>query len=147
MATRPERSYAQFNFLVDFGTGGPGAGFQECSGLGPEVSVTEYRAGHDLENPVRKIPGRPKAANVTLKRGVIGAPDLYPWLEDIRNGTPAAARTVTIRLQNEARTAIVRTWKFARARIIKYVSGPLNAKGTDVAMEELTLSYEGLEME
>lgn len=34
-----------------------------------------------------------------------------------------------------------------RARIIKHVSGPHNAKGTDVAMEELTLAYERLELE
>ena len=147
MATRPERPYAKFNFLVDFGTGGPGAGFQECSGLSTEITVAEYRAGHDLENRVPKIPGLHKATNVTLKRGVIGTPDLYQWLEAIRNGTPGAARTVTIRLQNEERTALVRTWKLVRARIIKHVSGPLNAKGTDIALEELTLSYEGLEKE
>jgi phage tail-like protein len=132
---------------VDFGTGGPSAGFQECSSLVTEVPDAEYRAGHDMENHVRKITGQHKATNLTLKRGVIGTPDFYQWLEDTRKGKPGASRTVIIRLQNEKRTAIVRTWKFARARIIKHVSGPLNAKGTDVAMEELTLSYEGLKME
>ena len=147
MATRPIRPYAQFNFLVDFGTGGPGAGFQECSSLGTEVPDAEYRAGHGLENRVRKIPGQHKATDLTLKRGVIGTPDFNQWLEDTRNGKPGASRTVIIRLQNEKRTAIVRKWKLARARIIKHVSGPLNAKGTDVAIEELILSYEGLKME
>ena len=44
-------------------------------------------------------------------------------------------------------TAIVQTWKLLRARIIKHTSGPLNAKGTDVAMEELVVAYERLEME
>ena len=39
------------------------------------------------------------------------------------------------------------TWKLLRARIIKHVSGPLNAKGTDVALEELVVAYERLEME
>ena len=42
---------------------------------------------------------------------------------------------------------IVMTWKLLRARIIKHRSGPLNGKGTDVAMEELTLAYERLELE
>ena len=37
--------------------------------------------------------------------------------------------------------------KLLRARIIKHTSGPLNAKGTDVAMEELVVAYERLEME
>ena len=65
----------------------------------------------------------------------------------IRNGDQAAYRTVTVQLQNEDHTAVVQTWKLLRARIIKHVSGPMNAKGTDVAMEELTLAYERLEME
>jgi hypothetical protein len=43
--------------------------------------------------------------------------------------------------------ATVLTWKLLRARLIKHTSGPLNAKGTDVAMEELTLAYERLELE
>ena len=30
---------------------------------------------------------------------------------------------------------------------MKHVSGPLNAKGCDVAIEELTLAYERLELE
>ena len=38
-------------------------------------------------------------------------------------------------------------WQLRRARIVRYVSGPLNARGTDVAMEELTLAYERLEQE
>jgi phage tail-like protein len=84
---------------------------------------------------------------VTLKRGVIGSLNLYQWLDDIRNGNQMAERTVKIQLQSEDHTTVVQTWKLLRARIIKHVSGPLNAKGTDVAMEELTLAYERLEME
>ena len=41
----------------------------------------------------------------------------------------------------------MQTWKLLRARIIKHTSGPFNAKGTDVALEELTLAYERLELE
>jgi phage tail-like protein len=94
-----------------------------------------------------KITGLNKSTDVTLKRGVIGSLNLYQWLNDIRNGDQKAFRTVTIQMQNEDHTAVVATWKLLRARIIKHTSGPLNAKGTDVAMEELTLAYERLEME
>jgi phage tail-like protein len=78
---------------------------------------------------------------------VIGSVGLYQWLNQIRNGDQAAARTIRIQLQNEDHTEVAVTWILLRARIIKHVSGPLNAKGTDVAMEELTLAYERLEME
>jgi phage tail-like protein len=149
MAVLRDRPYVQFNFLVDLGNGtdGPEAGFQECSNIGMEVTVAEYRNGNEKENSVRKITGLNKSTDVTLKRGVIGSLNLYNWLNDIRNGNQNAFKDITIELQNEDHTAVVLTWRLRRARIIKHISGPMNAKGTDVAMEELTLAYERLDME
>ena len=150
MAVLRERPYVQFNFLVNLGDGttdGVEAGFQEVSGIGMEVTVSEYRNGNEKENSVRKITGLNKSTDVTLKRGVIGSLNLYQWLNDIRNGNQNAMRNVVIQLQNEDHTAVVQTWKLMRARITKHTSGPLSAKGTDVAMEELVLAYERLEME
>ena len=150
MAVLRENPYGEFNFLVDFGTGdtdGPEAGFQEISGIGQEVTVIEYRNGNDKLNSVRKLTGLNKAADVTLKRGIIGSLGLYQWLNQIRNGEQGATRTVRIHLQNEDRTEIAMTWTLLRARAVRHVGGPLNAKGTDVAMEELTLAYERLELE
>jgi phage tail-like protein len=150
MAVLRDRPYNQFNFLVDLGSGnteGPEAGFQEVSAIGMEVEVIEYRNGNAKENQVTKITGLAKYPNVTLKRGLIGSLNLYQWLDQIRNGDQAALRTVTIQLQSEDHTQVVQTWKLLRARIVKHTSGPFNAKGTDVAMEELVLAYERLEME
>jgi phage tail-like protein len=150
MAVLRDLPYAQFNFLVDVGTGqteGPEAGFQECSGISMTVDVIEYRNGNDKENSPRKLTGLAKVSDVTLKRGLIGSLTLYKWIDQIRNGDQSALRTVTIQLQNEDHTAVVMTWKLLRARIVKHTTGPLNAKGTDVAMEELTLAYERLELE
>ena len=151
MAVLRDRPYVQFNFLVDLGTGntdGPDAGFQEVSGIGMEVTVSEYRNGNEKENSVRKITGLNKSTDVTLKRGVIGSLTLYNWLNQVRNGDQNALRTVLIHLQNEDHTAIVQSWKLLRARPIKNNSvASLNAKGTDVAIEELVLAYERLEIE
>jgi phage tail-like protein len=128
-------------------TNTPQAGFQEVSGIGMEVTITEYRPGNYAFNNVIKTAGLNKATDVTMKRGVIGSLDLYKWLDDVRNGASSGLRTVTIELKNEDRSQTVQTWRLINARIMKHVSGPFNAKGTDVAMEELTLSYERLEME
>ena len=150
MAVLRDRPYAQFNFLVDLGSGtteGPEAGFQECSAISTSVDVIEYRNGNDKENGPRKLTGLSRVADVTLKRGIIGSLALYQWINQIRNGDPNALRNVVIQLQNEDHTAVVMTWKLVRARIIKHTSGPLNAKGTDVAIEEITLAYERLELE
>jgi phage tail-like protein len=150
MAVIRERPYTQFNFLVDLGDGtteGPHAGFQDVSAIATEVAVTEYRNGNSKENAAIKITGLSKVADVTLKRGVIGALDLYQWLNDIRNGNQNALRTVTIQLQSEDHGAVVQTWRLLRARIVKHSSGPLNARGNDVAVEEIVLAYERLEIE
>jgi phage tail-like protein len=150
MAVLRDRPYSQFNFVVDLGTGntdGPDAGFQEVSGIGMEVVVAEYRNGNAKENHVIKVTGLSKYPDVTLKRGLIGSLSLYQWLDQIRNGDQGALRTVVIQLQNEDHTQTVQAWKLLRARIVKHVSGPFNAKGTDVAMEEIVLAYERLELE
>src|SRR3954468_18269139 len=133
MALLRERPYVQFNFLVDLGTGnseGPEAGFQEVSGIGMEVTVSEYRNGNARENSVWKITGMNKSTDVTLKRGVIGSLNLYQWLDDIRNGNQGAMRDVTISLLSEDHNPVM-SWRLKNARIIKYVAGPFNAKGTD----------------
>jgi phage tail-like protein len=145
MAGPREHAYVQFNFLIDLGAGGSGphGGFQECSSIGMDQTVAKYDRAPEKPNNVQKIKGLNKATDVTLKRGVIGSIAFNEWLKQGRMG---ADRTITITLQGERREA-VQTWKLLRARIIKHVSGPFKAKGTDVAMEELTIAYERLEME
>ena len=150
MAVLRDRPYGQFNFLVDLGDGqtdGPDAGFQDCSPITTSLSVVEYRNGNEKENSPRKVTGLEIVDDVTLRRGIIGSLKLYQWLDQVRNGDVGAIRNVTISLQNEDHTAVVMTWKLLRARPVKYTAGPLNGKGTDVAMEELTLAYERLELE
>lgn len=150
MAVVRDRPYTQFNFLVDIGSGtteGPSAGFQEVSAISTEVAVTEYRNGNSKENAPIKITGLNKASDVTLRRGVIGSLELYAWLNDIRNGNQNALRTVTIQLQNEDHSQVVQAWKLLRARIVKHSSGPFNGRGSDVAVEEIVLACERIELE
>jgi phage tail-like protein len=149
VAVQRDNPYAHFNFLVDIGTGdtdGPEAGFQECSEIGMSIDVIEYRNGNDKVNSVRKLPGLARAGDVTLKRGIIGSLNLYNWIDQVRNGDPGARRNVLIQLQSEDHTQVVLTWKLVGAFPVKHSGGPLNAKGTDVAIEELTLAYERLEL-
>ena len=150
MPPRRNQPYLQFNFLVNLGAGiteGADAGFQEVSGIGTEVTVAEYRNSSAKGDSLVKLVGLNKAREVTLKRGLIGSLCLDQWLSEIRKSNQAALRNVTIQLQSEDHSAVVQTWKLIRARIIKHTSGPMNAKGTDVSMEELVLAYERLEME
>lgn len=148
MAVLRAHPYGNQHFLVDLGAGntGPEAAFCEVVIPGIAIDVVEYRTGSDKENGVRKLPGLTRYPDVTLRRGIAGSLDLYNWINDLRNGAPNAGRTVTIQLLSEDRTAVL-TWKLLRAWPAKYTGPTLNGKGTDVAIEELVLSYERLEME
>jgi phage tail-like protein len=151
MATQRNTPYANFNFLVDLSDGTvsqPIGGFSEASGLNIEITVAEYRAGNDATNHVRKVPGVHKSGDVTLKRGVMGAQNLYGWINAVREGNvDDAKRTVTVTLLKENREPVL-TWKLLGAMPLKWTGPQLSAKGgTDVAIEEFVLSVETVEQE
>lgn len=144
-----ERPFAQFNFLVDLGDGkteGALAGFQEVSGLGLEVQASEYRPGNYAENSPMKITTMVKVPDVTLKRGVMGADDLYKWLNEVRNGSQEQLKMVTISLKSEDHKTTVQKWKLTNARPIKYTGPSLSGKGNEVAVEELVLASERIDI-
>jgi phage tail-like protein len=148
MAVQRDHPYGRFNFLVDLGMGatdGPDAGFQECSRIAAHVAVAEYRNGNDRVLEPRKLTGVARVPDVTLRRGVIGTRTLFEWYDAVRGGSQDT-RTVTITLLDEQRQAVL-VWRLLRARPVGYAAGPLDAKGGDVALEELTLAYERLEIE
>jgi phage tail-like protein len=148
---REETPYGAFNFLVALGgsqgTGEEGqivGGFSDVSGLGVDVSYSEYRNGNERANTARKVPNTHKLDDVTLKRGLVGSTDLFDWLKTVRDGTHDA-RDITITLMDEARSAVA-TWRLHRAQPKKWVGPTLAGKGGgEVAMEELHLVHEGIE--
>ncbi len=151
MAVERIDPYGTFNYLVDLGDGdtaSPRAGFSEVSGLNVEVTTAEYRAGNDPVNYARKLNGTYKVGDVTLKRGLMGATDLFEWVDAVRTGNRSARRSVTIHLRDEAGTETVMTWRLLNARPMRYTAPALNGRtGTDVAIEELVLSCEDLTVE
>lgn len=151
MPTKRDNPYGAFNYLVNLGgaqgdgsLGSVVGGFSDVSGLGTEVSYSEYRNGNEKVNTVRKIPNTFKVDEITLKRGLIGSGDLFEWLKGVREGT-ADPRTVVITLMDEAREPVA-TFKLTNAQPKKWSGPTLAAKGGgEVAMEELHLVHEGIE--
>jgi phage tail-like protein len=148
----PDRSspYCNYNFTVDLKTEGvepdsPFGGFSDVSGLGTELTISEYRNGNDLEMHVRKVSGLHKVSDVTLKRGILSSADFWAWINDVRTQSVGAQRDVVITLNDEAGDE-VQSWTLRGCVPMKYTGPTLAGKGGgDVAMEELTLSAEGLE--
>jgi phage tail-like protein len=145
---RPESPYGAFNFLVALDIGGDessvAGGFSDVSGLGLDVSYSEYRNGNEAVNTARKVPNTHKLDDVTLKRGLIGVTDLFEWLKRVREGA-LEPHDVKITLLDEARQPVA-TWRLHRAQPKKWVGPTLAAKGAgEVSMEELHLVHEGIE--
>ena len=151
MAVFRETPYSAFNFQVEIEAGqgeDVRAGFAEVSGLNAEVTIAEYRNGNARTNYVSKIPGIHKAGDVTLKRGIIGATNVWEWLEQARQGHLDAKRNIVVKLLSEDRSETVVTWKLHNAFPLKWTGPTLTGKGGgDVAMEELVLSVETIEQE
>jgi len=151
MAILRDDPYGAFNFRVTINPQSGGeimAGFSDVSGLSTEVTYADYRNGTDAANRPRKVALMYKAGDVTLKRGLVGALDLYRWIDQARDGNLAARATVVIELMSEDRSQTVVSWKLINARPSKYTAPTLAAKGgTEVAMEELAFVCEDIEME
>ena len=122
-------------------------GFSDVSGLGTEINIAEYRNGNEKENHVRKVPGTHKVSDVTLKRGIVSSKDFWDWIKEVQQEGALKQRNVSITLRDEAGQA-VQTWVLRRVVPSKYTGPTLAAKGGgDVAMEELVLAAEAMELE
>jgi phage tail-like protein len=143
--------YGAFNFSVNLNSPGvePDAelgGFSDASGLVTESVIAEYRNGNAKENPVRKIPVVHKVGDVTLKRGVVDSNEFFKWIKLTRDEGSKAKRDIVITLRDE-NGAPVRKWKLQRVVPLKYTGPTLAGKGGDIAMEELVLSPQALDIE
>ncbi len=132
-------------FGLDFQQGVVGA-FRECTGLGSENEVVEYKAsGPKGEQVVKKVPGRLKWNNITLKRGITDSMDMWKWRKMVEEGKMEEARkNGTVTMFNQKGDAVAR-WNFVNAWPSK-LSGPAaNATTNEAAIEELEITHEGYE--
>jgi phage tail-like protein len=133
-----------FNFMLQL-EGKVAGYFTECSGIGSEHEVIEHKVvdeqGHEI---VRKIPGRLKWQDVSLKRGITSDLEIWTWRQNAVEGKLSDARkncTITMMSRDYAPVAV---WHFHNAWPSK-VSGPnLKADSNEFGVEELTIVHEGM---
>jgi phage tail-like protein len=133
-----------FNFLLEL-EGAVAGYFTECSGVGSENEIVEHKVvdkqGHEV---VRKLPGRLKWQDVTLKRGITSDLQLWQWRDTVIKGTMKDARkniTITM-LDREYKPVAI--WNFSNAWPSK-VSGPsLKSDSNEFGVEEITIVHEGM---
>ena len=129
-------------FTVDFGGKAIGA-FRECTGLGSENEVVEYKASGDKGKYVmKKVPGRMKWNNITLKRGITDSMELWKWRQLVEEGNIDQARkNGSIVMFNQKGDEMAR-WDFTNAWPSKLTGPSANATNNELAIEELEIVHE-----
>jgi phage tail-like protein len=127
--------------------------FADVSGLEATIEPKTIKVGGRNYGPLQRI-GPVSFATVVLKRGMTDVRDLWSWWSLVtgadgkRDGTytPDRARCdVSISLAGPDRTVLL-TWQLRNAMPVKFKAGDLNARGTEVAIEELHFVHEGLSL-
>jgi phage tail-like protein len=138
-----------FNFEVEFVETrlGPDAGggnvllcqgaFAECTGLEATMEPKVIKAGGANY-------GAASFATVILKRGMTRTRDLWKWFEMTTRGAAYTYRLAVKIHMRDAQAKPVVSWRLDNAMPVKFKAADLNARGTEVGIEELHLAHEGL---
>lgn len=119
--------------------------FTECSGLGSETEVIEHKImGPNNQTIIRKVPGRLKWGDVTLKRGITANLDFWDWRKEVEDGNVTAARLAGSVMMHSQEGEIIAQWDFEAGWPSK-ISGPqVKSDSNEIGVEELTLVHEGI---
>ena len=122
------------------------AGVRRVRGLGQLTELVSVRDGGD-PNASRVVVGPTKFEPVTIERGITRDDAFEKWAQAMRQGAGGAPRKdVRIELHDGERRLTV-AWVLKGALPVKIEAPDLNADSNDVAIEQLTLAYEGLEFD
>ena len=116
--------------------------FSECSGLGVKIQKeTHYEGG--VNDQQRIILGKPEFSDVVLKRGMTDDLAFWNWINRILTGSVRERRNINILVFNQA-GEVMQSWELLGAVPVGWQAPALQADSNTVAIEELTLAYEGL---
>jgi phage tail-like protein len=116
--------------------------FSECTGLEATMEAkTIKEGGRNYGAAVRA--GITTFSTVVLKRGISTNAQLYSMFNACATGFFAPRLSVTINVFDLDGSA-VRAWQLQRAMPVKFKFADLNARGSEVGIEELHLVHEGL---
>ncbi|MEM9117489.1 MAG: phage tail protein [Cyanobacteria bacterium P01_F01_bin.56] len=121
------------------------ASFSECSGLDIQVDRDTYFEG-GVNEEQRIFLKQTKFNDLTLKRGLSDDLTFWNWLKTLLEDGKAERRNINILLFNQAGETI-QAWTLKGAVPVGWRTPTLQADSKSVAIEELTLAYEGLKVD
>jgi phage tail-like protein len=121
---------------------------QEVSGLKMEQDVIELKQNTaDGKYMIKKLPGRFKAGEVTLTRGLTADQSFEKWVKDSRFGKMGAARKGGAIIVYDFEGSAIKRYKLTNAWPKSLEINTLKAGDTSVLTEKLVVTYESMEVE
>lgn len=143
--------FVAFNFGVEItfpGVSSPlcGASFAECDGLEMTMEVKTIREGGNNDRQIR-LSGPISYGQLVLKRGMTRDTDLWDWFRDSFNDPSLRASAEVVMFSSEAgKYTAQKRFVLAGCVPVKLKAPPLNAKDGFIAIEEMQIAYESLEL-
>lgn len=120
----------------------------EISGLKMEQDVIEFKEnGPDGKFNIKKLPGRWKAGEVTLTRGLTDDNSFEKWVKDAQFGKMGDVRKGGAIIVFDYEGAAIKRYKLTNAWPKSLELSSLKAGDTSVLTEKLVITYERLEPE
>lgn len=120
----------------------------EVSGLKQEMDVIELKQNTaDGKYVIKKLPGRQKAGEVTLTRGLTADNGFEQWMKNSQFGKMGEARKGGAIIVYDFEGNAIKRYKLANAWPKSLEIGSLKAGDTSVLTEKLVLTHEGCEIE
>jgi phage tail-like protein len=116
--------------------------FQEVTGLGADLEVTEYAEG-GTNDFVHMLPVRHKWTRITLKRGVIRDLGLWWWYQAGLSQSLGARRDGVIILLTPLGVPAI-AWAFRAGIAAKWIGPELKAQESALAIEGLEIAHHGI---
>lgn len=120
------------------------ASFSECSGLAVQVEKETYLEG-GVNEQQRILLKQAKFDDVTLKRGITDDLAFWDWVSQTLNPGKKERRNVNILVFNQAGETM-QCWTLIGAVPVGWRTPSMVASASTVAIEEMTLAYEGLKV-
>ena len=120
----------------------------EVSGLKFEQDVIELKQNtFDGKYMIKKLPGRPKAGEVTLTRGLTANNSFDKWIKSSRLGKMSDSRKSGAVIVFDYEGTPIKRYKLTNAWVKTLDIGSLKAGDTSVLTEKITITYEEIEVE
>jgi phage tail-like protein len=140
-----ERLLTTFSFHVEIDGLDIGA-FKEASGVDSETEIIEYKeTGKNGVMIIKKLPGAMKWADITLKKCIDSSLYLWNWRHQVEMGDIKGARRTGSIVLYDSEGSEVGRWNFRDGWPSKWKGADLNAGENNVAVEEISITHEGME--